>query len=90
MADNGVIIRCFHAVKALSPWNLILGVLAELQGEFYVFGSQRCTVVEGHIVSQMEGVIQSVVADLVGFCDSRLRIMASVGVHVHQSVVDLA
>ena len=90
MADNGVIIRCFHAVKACHHGTLILGVLAELQGEFYVFGSQRCTVVEGHIVSQMEGVIQSVVADLVGFCDSRLRIMASVGVHVHQSVVDLA
>ena len=55
-----------------------------------LLGSLLLTVVEVHIVSLLEGVILSVVADLVGVCDSRLRIMASVRVHVHQSVVDLA
>ena len=58
-----------------------------VEGEFHILGSQRIAVVEFHAIAELEGVSQTVVADLIP--GGKIGIRHGIGVDRHQSRIDL-
>ena len=86
---DGVVVHHLAVVIACHIAGLCLRSSIQIQTERHILGGQRCAVMEGNAVTQMEGIAASVITDLPAFSDDTVQLALILEVVAHQSVIDL-